>query len=140
MATFVRSVLACLCVVLAGGLFPGRAAAQSPPGTAVTLGGNVGWTSYEATVTTSQQGVWVDVRARQSTIRSTSTGAGPVANAPAGGAGNGGVTQLVSTGAGAGGGSPSTISRSWYDPARGYFSQTADGHVYNLQGANVGNA
>jgi hypothetical protein len=140
MGSLVRRLLLLFWLLLTAALHPARVAADDQPGSPVTVGENKGWTSYQATITTNQQGVWVDVRARQFTTRSTSTGTSPPSGAPAGSAGNGGVTQLVSTGAGAGGGSPSNISRSWYDPARGYFSQTADGHVYNLQGANVGNA
>jgi hypothetical protein len=139
MASLVRLVLACLCFLFAAGVLPGPAAAQSPPGTSVTLGGNVGWTSYEATLTTNQQGVWIDVRARQFTSRSTSAPTGSPGNAPGGGPVGGG-SRPVSTGSGAGISSTSNVSRSWYDPSRGYFSQTSDGRIYSLEGANVGNA
>src|SRR5207248_2715549 len=28
--------------------------------------------------------------------------------------------------------------RSWFDPARGYFWSAPDGHIYSLEGSNVG--
>jgi hypothetical protein len=114
-------------------------AADDDEGSPVRLRGNRGTTSYDASITTSQRGVWIEVQARQSTHRWTS--------GPTDGSGTPGGSRPVSTGGGGqpgssvgrvGGTSGGDIRRSWYDPQRGHFSQTRDGRVYSLEGVDIG--
>jgi hypothetical protein len=120
-------------------LCPPLFAADEDHGTNIVLGGTVGRTSYDATITTNQRGVWIQVQARQITHRWTS-GPGDAGSNPGGGrpisTGSGG--QPGGTGGRAGGTSGGDIHRSWYDPQRGYFSQTRDGRVYSLEGVHIG--
>jgi hypothetical protein len=113
--------------------------ASEDPGSSYTVGGNKGSTAYDATITTSQRGVWIEVHARQTTHRWT--------DGPADGSGMPGSSQPISTSSSAqpggssgraSGPSGGDIRRSWYDPQRGYFSQTRDGRVYSLEGADIG--
>jgi hypothetical protein len=88
-------------------------------------------TSFGATVTTNEQGVRVEVWGRQQIPeRTVSQGDSlSAANVVASSAGSGG--QASRTGS-------SATGRQWFDPARGYFWSAPDGHVYSLEGMNIG--
>jgi hypothetical protein len=73
---------------------------------------------YEATVTTTSQGVFITIRARQSTPGRDS--AQPKPGAPI----NPGSNRDVN--------STSFFRRSWVDPFGGYYSEGIDGRVYGL--------
>jgi len=117
----------------------GAKASDEDPGSTYRVGGNKGSTAYDATITTNQRGVWIEVHARQTTHRWTS--------GPGDGGSDPGGSRPISTGGGGQPGGPSgrvggtsggDIRRSWYDPQRGYFSQTRDGRVYSLEGVDLG--
>jgi hypothetical protein len=128
-----------LTLLLLGSLTAYALAADDDDGSSVSLRGNRGQTSYDARITTNQRGVWIEVEARQTTHRWTSgptdDGGQPVGGPPVG-TGVGG--QPGGSGGQGGGTSGSDIRRSWYDPQRGYFSQTRDGRVYNLGAVDLG--
>ncbi len=123
-----------LALVMALVLSPGGAYADEGPGSPVVVGGNAGRTTYQATVRTDSQGVWVEIHADRSTdgVSSPGIGAGTT-----GSTSNTGTTKAAGS---SGGSTASTIVRSWYDPSRGYFSQTADGTIFAFEGVNLGQA
>ena len=87
-------------------------------------------TTFSATITSNDQGVWIDVRGQESVPgQAKAPSAAPVAAPPSSAPPATPQTPPPS--------GPS-ITQSWYDPALGYFSQTSDGHVNNLTGVNIG--
>jgi len=100
-------------------------------------GDNKDGTSFSATITTTDRGIWIDVRGQETvqgqapTPQNAPPAAPAAAPAPAP-ASAAPAAQQAPPPAGP------TITRSWYDPAWGYFSETSDGHVNNLTGVNIG--
>lgn len=93
--------------------------------------------SFNAKITSDDRGVYIDVRGQETIPGQTAVPASAPpapANTSAAPATPTGGGPIQSQGAPAG---PSIV-RSWYDPARGYFSATSDGHVNSLEGINVG--
>jgi hypothetical protein len=122
-----------ICALIIGFVSPKNVAADDPPGSHVTLGENKERTSFEAVITTNEQGIWIEVHVQQTVPGRSVSGAHdnrspshePSAESPPD------VAQTVRS-------EVETVS--WYDPLRGYFSRTPDGHVYSLEGVNISNA
>lgn len=86
--------------------------------------------TVDVSVTTNADGVWIDVHVEYSVpgenaqgsegeLVTSSTSASGVVDEP-----------MQQTGGG---------TESWYDPVRGYFSRTPDGHIYSLEPVNISN-
>ncbi|HLG72491.1 MAG TPA: hypothetical protein VK009_18900 [Chloroflexota bacterium] len=104
-------------------------------GSRVEVGENKRDASFTATITTSNQGIWVDVHGQSNAPAHAAAAPASAAPAP--------TTNFASTAppSSAPAAQPAddrpAIVSSWYDPIRGYFSQTSDGNVVGLEGMNV---
>jgi hypothetical protein len=85
----------------------------------------------DISVTTNADGVWIDVHVEYSVPGESSQGS---------------ENELVTSGTSAPGEVDEPMQQtsggteSWYDPVRGYFSRTPDGHVHSLEPVNISNA
>lgn len=115
---------------------PGVAHAEgdSLPGH-IVVGENKEGASFSATITSNDRGVWIDVHGERTSSGQTAPSPVPQAQAAAPG-----PPQSVPASAQPVAPPPDTptVTTSWYDPIRGYFSQTSDGHVNSLEGINIG--
>ena len=98
----------------------------------------------QARVESRSDGVWIQIEVRQTVAGAASP---PASGAPPGPPRSSGTTAAISPGgsrdsAGRGSGASQAGSpgRSWYDPARGYFHESPDGHLTYLTMPNIGNA
>lgn len=102
----------------------------------IVVGENKEGASFSATITTNDRGVWIEVHGERSS--SGQPGPSPAAQvqpaAPGPSAQNAPAPRAAEPAPNA-----PTITTSWYDPVRGFFSQTPDGHVNSLEGLNVSN-
>jgi hypothetical protein len=102
-----------------------------------TVGENKDHSSFSATITTSGRGVRIEVRGRQQL---------PGQEGPPGNSQNvaSGSPNTVSNRTGSAGQGPSASlaadGQRWVDPGRGYFWAAPDGHVYSVEGVNIGNS
>ena len=104
------------------------------PGDHVVLRENKERASFSASITTDDHGVWVTVHGQQAGSATApapqAPAAAPASSAPAPVAPASNAPALSSD----------VVSsvRSWYDPERGYFSESPDGHLTSLQGMPIG--
>lgn len=98
----------------------------------------------ETKVESRSDGVWIQIEVRQTVA---GVALSPPSGAPPGpprSSGTTAVTSPVGSHASAGRGSSASQAvssgRSWYDPVRGYFHESPDGHLTHLTMPNIGNA
>jgi hypothetical protein len=115
-----------------------NASADSPPGSHYRLDSNKDGTSYSATIRTNSRGVWIAVRARQSSSGSYVV-PGYASNASYGHGTVSGVAYNQGS-SGRGSGSTSNIVRTWQNSAGEPYYETTSGQVYHLAGINVSTA
>jgi len=131
-----RIVLAVLFAVTTGSL-PVAADEDAPPGSHQPAGENKDRNSFGATVTTSQRGVRVEIWGRQQL---------PGRDGPPGDTGDARTSSpnTVANRSNSAGQAPrgnvAATGRRWYDPARGYFWAAPDGHLYSVEGINIGSS
>src|SRR5581483_5437223 len=108
---------------------------ERPFGSDYTTGENKGQSSFTATISTSGRGVRVEVRGRQQL---------PGRDVPPGDTGNAvtsspnAVANRSNSAGQAPRGNVAATGQRWYDPARGYFWAAPDGHLYSVEGMNIG--
>ncbi len=130
-------VVVAILVGLLLGPFVVRADDDRGIGSHQTVGENKDHSSFSATITTSGRGVRIEVRGRQQLPGRD----GPPGNS--GGVANG-LPNTVSNRSAASGQGPSASlaanGQRWVDPGRGYFWAAPDGHLYSVEGVNIGNS
>jgi hypothetical protein len=115
----------------------GASGQSSGSGSQQTMGESRERSSFTAIVTTGDRGVTVEVRGRQQLPGAA--GARPNADDSRPGSSNT-VAQRTSSGSQAPRGTGTMSGQRWYDPARGYFWSAPDGHIYSVEGMNLGTA
>ncbi len=102
-----------------------------------TIGENKERSSFSATITTNERGIRIEVRGRQQLPGRD----GPPRNSWDTGTGAPNTVANRSNSLGqAPRGNVAATGQRWYDPARGYFWAAPDGHVYSVEGTNIGNS